>query len=254
MKETPNTLKAVSYNIHKGFGVGNVKFLLKEIRSAIRLVNADLVMLQEVCGTVDKKKAPDQFLTESQFEFLADSVWSHFAYGKNAVYKTGDHGNALLSKFPIISNDNIDISTLQLSQRGILHSVIEFQTNQKKVPIHILCVHLGLLEAERKIQIERLCDLITTAIPDHQPLILAGDFNDWRQKADKTLTEKLNIKDAFQVKGGALAKTFPVWLPVFRLDRVYSRGLNIHHTEVLTGAPWNRLSDHAALMVEFSLL
>lgn len=256
LEKIDNKLKVISYNIHKGFSVGNVKFLLDEIRSAIRLINADLVFLQEVCGEIDKKKARKfQSPTESQFEFLADSVWSHIAYGQNAVYKKGDHGNAVLSKFPIIFNENIDISTLQMSQRGILHTIIEYTEPSKKlkIPIHILCVHLGLLESERREQISKLCERIKTTIPDHEPLVLAGDFNDWRQKANDMLQKELGLKDAFKECHGSLAKTYPAWFPLLKLDRIYFRGLKVTAAESLTGSPWNRLSDHAALVVDFHL-
>jgi len=77
------TLRACSYNIHKGFSAANRRFLLKDIRQAIRLVNADLVFLQEVVGeNVRKAGAVPNWTTDTQFEFLADTIWPHYAYGK----------------------------------------------------------------------------------------------------------------------------------------------------------------------------
>lgn len=256
-------LKVLSYNIHKGFSVGKIKFLLDEIRSVIRLVNADLVYLQEVCGERLPKAGEKRFKLpdESQFEFLADSVWSHYAYGKNAVYSKGHHGNAVLSKLPIISSENIDISVLGFSQRGILHTVIQepetdcanANANANHKPIHLLCVHLGLFEAERRSQISKLCQLIKKVIPADEPLILAGDFNDWRLKADKVLLESLNLQEGHRTVHGNLARTYPVWMPVLQLDRIYYRGIKVIQAERLTGAPWSRLSDHAALYMEIEL-
>ena len=80
-------LRILSYNIHKGFSSGNRRFVLKKMREAIRLVHADLVFLQEVLGEHQVhrervKEWPDQ----SQFEFLADEIWPHYTYGKNAIY------------------------------------------------------------------------------------------------------------------------------------------------------------------------
>lgn len=46
----------------------------------------------------------------THYEFLADTMWSDYAYGRNAVYPEGHHGNAVLSRFPIEYYENRDIS------------------------------------------------------------------------------------------------------------------------------------------------
>jgi endonuclease/exonuclease/phosphatase family metal-dependent hydrolase len=61
----------------------------------------------------------------SQYEFLADSMWSDFAYGRNAVYPDGHHGNALLSKYPIRHHRNLDVSITGPERRGLLHCVLD---------------------------------------------------------------------------------------------------------------------------------
>ena len=37
-------------------------------------------------------------------------MWSDYAYGRNAVYPEGHHGNAVLSRFPIEHYQNLDVS------------------------------------------------------------------------------------------------------------------------------------------------
>src|SRR4051794_21033552 len=112
------SIKAVSYNIHKGFTSGNRSYVLNRIREGLRQVHPDLVFLQEVLGQheIHKKNVagwPDQ----SQFEFLADELWPHYAYGKNAVYHHGHHGNAILSKYPFSFFENIDVSANSFEKR-----------------------------------------------------------------------------------------------------------------------------------------
>ena len=58
------------------------------------------------------------------YEFLADSIWPQFAYGRNAVYPKGHHGNAVLSKFPIVRYENHDVSIGGPEKRGLLHCVL----------------------------------------------------------------------------------------------------------------------------------
>src|SRR6185437_4205700 len=117
-------LRVLTYNMHKGFCFYSRQYVLHELREAIRTVNADLVFLQEVMGFHPAHAAAEMEL-DSQFEFLADEIWTHYAYGKNAVYSEGHHGNAILSKYPIRSYDNINVSTNPLEKRGLLHAKIE---------------------------------------------------------------------------------------------------------------------------------
>ena len=42
-------------------------------------------------------------------------------------------------------------------------------------------------------------------------------------------------------------------MPVFRLDRIYARGLRVIGTDVHYAYPLARLSDHAALAATFEL-
>ena len=118
-----------------------------------------------------------------QYEFLADSIWTDFAYGRNAVYPDGDHGNALLSKFPIIRYENLDISIAGPERRGLLHSVLQVPGHEE---FHAICVHLGLREPHRAQQLELLCNLLDS-LPQGAPVVVAGDFNDWRLRATHTL-------------------------------------------------------------------
>jgi endonuclease/exonuclease/phosphatase family metal-dependent hydrolase len=245
-------LRILSYNIHKGFSSGNRRFVLEKIRNAIRGVHADLVFLQEVLGEHEvHKKNQKNWPDAPQFEYLADEIWPHFAYGKNAIYSAGHHGNAILSKHPIVFSENIDVSTNRLERRGLLHAKIQLE--ETETPIHAICVHLGLRETDRGTQIKKLCARIDSHVPHQDPLVIAGDFNDWRSKASDQLSQGLEAKEAFHELHGAHARTFPSWLPALRLDRVYYRGLEAKNAESLKGAPWNELSDHAALYVEMAL-
>ena len=84
------------------------------------------------------------------------AIRPQYAYGRNAVYADGHHGNAVLSKFPISHVENRDISIAGPERRGLLHCVLEAPQGQ----IHAVCVHLGLLEAHRRRQMQMLCDLV----------------------------------------------------------------------------------------------
>lgn len=245
-------LHILSYNIHKGFAVGNQRFVLTELREAIRSLPLDLVFLQEVLGAHDEHaRTIEGWPLASQFEYLADQVWPHYAYGKNAVYEAGHHGNAILSRFPILSYANYDISTNPLERRGILHVVIEIpETGQR---LHCLNVHLNLFQRGRKRQLGLLERQIEEIIPDGEPYVLAGDFNDWSEKASLLIENVMGAQEIFRSTNGRHAATYPSKLPILRLDRMYVRGCTPSAARVLRGKPWSQLSDHAPIYGEVSL-
>jgi endonuclease/exonuclease/phosphatase family metal-dependent hydrolase len=245
-------LKILTYNIHKGFSSSNLRFVLHQIKSAIATVHPDLVFLQEIQGEHIKRGAKiHNWPTQTQFEFLADQLWPHYAYGKNAIYKSGHHGNAILSKFPFISWENIDVSIHKSASRSLLHGILAIPSLLQ--PIHVICIHLGLFKAERTQQLRTLCERISSHVPQHEPLIIAGDFNDWQNHAEQHLINDLGLQEIFKTLKGQPAKTFPVWSPTLAVDRIYYRGFTATACECFNQMPWRRLSDHAALYAEFVL-
>lgn len=242
-------LRILSYNIHKGFSSQILKYTLESMRAEIRRIHPDIIFLQEVHGQYrGHKRRLINWPEISQFEFLAQDFWPHFSYGKNAVYPKGHHGNAILSRFPIVSWENVDISKNSFERKGLLHATIEIE---KGAPlIHAVCVHLGLFEGSRQKQVDDLIRHINQFVSPSEKLVVAGDFNDWRKRADKQLADSLNLGEVFLKLNGAHAKTFPAFAPILRLDRVYCRGVVATKAKALADAPWPGLSDHIPLFVE----
>lgn len=229
------TFKILSLNIHKGYSTFGRRFILHELKDSLKLSGADFVFLQEVFG--------------DQTEVLADTVWTEFSYGKNAIYDHGHHGNSILSKFPFAAMSNTDISSSAWERRGFLHGWIEL--NGQK--IHMVCVHLSLFHWHRKNQYEIMVRELQSRIPANEPLIVAGDFNDWRLKAQKFFADPLGLREVFRSSLGKEVRTFPSGFPLLPMDRIYLRGLKIVSVRRLFEAPWTRLSDHIPLMAEVSI-
>lgn len=249
---TDSSVKILTYNIHKGFSTTNKNFVLHDIKSALQDVAADIVFLQEIQGEHQEKSSSiSNWPSEPQFEFLADAVWPHHAYGKNAIYQNGHHGNAILSKHAFEQWENINVSTMKNASRSLLHGVIPLENSDK--PLHVICVHLGLFAKERRRQIESLCERIDSHVPHDDPLIIAGDFNDFWQQTDNLLHDHLNLTEVFKELTGTHARSFPAWLPIIHTDRIYYRGITPVHCERLKHNPWKRLSDHIPLIAEFKL-
>lgn len=238
-------LTVVTYNIHKGFSAFNRRLVVHEIRERLHSLSPDVVFLQEVQGVHHRHSRRHHAWPEAaQHEFLAHEG-GHSAYGMNAVYHDGHHGNAIVSRYPIVRSENIDISHHALESRGLLHC--ELAVPGWGEPLHCINVHLGLWGRSRRFQLDWLCQRIRGAVPEAAPLVVAGDFNDWRGDASALLARDLRLDEVFRHSAGRHARSFPARLPVLSLDRIYVRGLRVGGVERLSGGAWSRLSDHAAL-------
>ncbi len=247
-KPAVHKLRILTLNMHKGFTLFN-QFILPELRAAIHAQAAEIVFLQEVHGSNERHALRHAtWPTTPQYEFLADTVWPEFSYGRNAVYPHGDHGNAILSKYPIIHFENVDVSIGKIEQRGLLHTMLKVPGHDE---VHAICLHLGLRESHRKQQLSLLCDLVER-LPPSAPVIVAGDFNDWQKRADKILA-RCDLREAFVNQYQKHAKSFPARWPLLCLDRVYVRNATTQNAQVLVQQPWSHLSDHAPLAVEIHL-
>ncbi len=243
-------LRVLTYNMHKGFCFYSRQYVLRELRQAIRGVNADVVFLQEVMGVHPEKVDGPEL--GAQFEFLADEIWPHFAYGKNAVYSDGHHGNSILSKYPFDRYENINVSTNAFEKRGLLHGQVVLNGRDKH--IHLVCLHFDLFQRGRKQQLALLIDRVRTSVPEDCPLIVAGDFNDWRQQFSDPLFGELGLRECGLIMRGEHCNTFPSWRPMLALDRIYLRGFKVLDYQVLYGLPWRRMSDHAAVVTDLELM
>lgn len=262
------TIRIATYNIHKGVSSFGNRPRVTALKQALTSMQADIYFLQEVQGRHDRlaSRHAAHWPQQAQHDFLAGE--SHQAvYGMNAVYDHGHHGNALLSSFPIASSRNQDVSDHAYEARGILHCVVQVDN----VQVHCYVVHLGLFAGGRRRQTDALIDAVLHSAPADAPVIIAGDFNDWANHLSDTLRTQLQVTEVFDARAPVLsmgsllrrlrgvvtkhqpARTFPAAMPFLRLDRIYVRGFVVEAAEVLHGALWAKLSDHAPIVATLRL-
>ena len=260
LQQAPITqLRIATCNIHKGLSIFNRSVVIHALRDELRALDADLVFLQEVSGRNDMHAhRHGNWPSEPQHEFLADPLLQDHAYfhayGRNAIDYNGEHGNAILSRFPIVRWENQDVSSHRFESRGLLHAEIDISGWSQA--LHCVCVHLALTARGRSRQMERLRQRIERMVPADAPLIVAGDFNDWywRHRATHEFAHPLNMHEVFEADGGRPARSFPALLPFLRLDRIYVRGFGVRSASVQRGRGWRHSSDHRALICELNLL
>ena len=275
MKPNPADLRVATWNIHKGVrGLGPGRRLeIHDMVHAVEQFDADIICLQEV-RSVNRKEAgyftrwPDL----PQADYLAPEGYEA-VYRSNAFTRDGEHGNALLSRWPVINHQHEDMSDHRFEQRGLLHSEVLVQD----VPVHVIVVHLGLIAASRTRQLAQLAKFIEREIPKAATLIVAGDFNSpvapvsWARVAMKSAatnstattsttttsatTTSAAAKSTTSVKLAEVARhpTFPSRLPLVQLDHIFARHAKPVASHVPRGAVWARMSDHLPLLVDFAL-
>lgn len=185
-----SVLRIVSYNIHKGRSATGSRECLPDLRLGLYGLRPDLLFLQEVQGRNERHISLD-----AQHESLAAALRMDAAYGCNAVHQNTDHGNALLSRFPILSHENQDISDHKLEQRGLLHVKVQIGDTV----VHCLVVHLGLFAGSRSRQVAALVERIKRLVPVDEPVLIAGDFNDWNNRLAPLFVQQLGLFEVFAV-------------------------------------------------------
>ncbi|OIN94571.1 MAG: endonuclease [Comamonadaceae bacterium CG1_02_60_18] len=239
-------LRVATYNIHKGVqGVGPLRRLeIHNLGLAVEALDADVVCLQEV-RSINRREQKhfERWPAQQQASFLAPPGYEA-VYCTNAVTRHGEHGNALLSRWPILSHQHEDMSDHRFEQRGVLHVRLEIAGRI----VHVLVVHLGLIAASRLRQVTQLLRFLEREVPWREPVLVAGDFNEG----------VLRLQDRLGSAGlhswaGHPSSTFPSRLPLTQLDHVFARGLQPLGVQVPHGRAWWRMSDHLPLIAEFAL-
>jgi endonuclease/exonuclease/phosphatase family metal-dependent hydrolase len=239
-------LRIATYNIHKGVqGVGPARRLeIHNLGHAVEQLDADIVCLQEVRKLHRREERYFNRWPElPQAEFLCPEGYAA-VYQTNATTRHGEHGNAMLSRWPVVSHGHEDMSDHRFEQRGLLHAKVRVGRRD----VHVLVLHLGLIPQSRTRQIEQVGRYIEREVPRTAPVVVAGDFNDWGGKLRATMNT-LGFKDFL----GERALTYPSRLPLAQLDYVYGRGLKPTGLEIPRGRIWWRMSDHLPLIAEFKL-
>lgn len=153
----------------------------------------------------------------------------------------GWHGIAILKRPEIGVGKIRRIDLPALEPRGAV--VVDIFVRGR--PVRIVGVHLGLLRGNRRKQISYIADQL--AGMGKQPTIIAGDFNEWRErKGFETLPDWLRTHSP--------GPTFPAGRPLLKLDKVaMTRDITLLDSAVLGDPRAQIASDHRPIRARFHL-
>ena len=224
-------VRALTWNIHGGIGRDG-RFDLARIIGLIRKWEPDVVALQEVDS---RRCAPGG---TPAFELIARDLDFHAVEAKTITAKDGDYGQMLVSRWPIGGSTIHDISTPGREPRRAIEADIDTPGG----PLHVIAAHFGLSLQERHSQARHLARVAGRGA---RTTLILGDFNDWiRGTVQSALAEE------FPTCTGHL--TWPSFLPLLRLDRVYCRPAEafIASRADPAGA---KMSDHLPIIADITL-
>ena len=165
-------VRVATYNIHKGVqGLGPSRRLeIHNLAHAVEQFDADIVCLQEVRRHNRKfEKLFTRWPDLEQADYLSPEGYES-VYRTNATTRHGEHGNALLSRWPVLGSSHSDVSDHRFEQRGLLHA----QLLVDGIEVHVVVVHFGLIAAGRERQVKRLGEYIARELPPAAPLMLCS--------------------------------------------------------------------------------
>jgi endonuclease/exonuclease/phosphatase family metal-dependent hydrolase len=235
-------VRVITYNIRKGKGAnGRSAVEMAALANALGEHDADLVLCQEVFHSARSGA--------SQSGHLAEAMGLSGYYGANKFRAVGHHGNTTLTRLKVERFVNHDISTNRIERRGALY--VQLSVHGKA--LHVFNVHLGLNRWQRLSQMKQIATLISDQCHAQEPVLVAGDFNDWRGDLDRFVVDELGFVNAFADHEPSTVRTWHARRPLFSLDRIYTRALRVGRADRLHGAPWSELSDHLPLLAELHL-
>ena len=231
-----SSIRVVTYNIHACVGVDR-RYDPGRIAAVLREINADIACLQEVGVRRGTK------LQDDQAAYLAEATGCQVILGPDPRGHRGRFANAILTRFPVAAARAIDLAVSDYEPRAALDAELTIGDRT----LRVLATHFGLHAGERRLQANRLIGVLgEPSDPYHRAeraVLLVGDLNEWRGRSG-------GIRALDRCLGPSAARpTFPSWMPVLPLDRIYADGPAVLRNVHVYRSQLARLaSDHLPLV------
>jgi endonuclease/exonuclease/phosphatase family metal-dependent hydrolase len=236
-------MRLLSYNIHKGIGGRDRRYRLERTIAVIEQENPDLICLQEVDQNVSRSRFDDQPKLLAEYFKAAAHI-----YQRNVHLKSGGYGNLVLSRWPFITKHQVSLRIKRKKPRGAQIAVVDTPEGL----LQLVNWHLGLAERERRWQVNHLLDHALFRESAQLPTVIAGDYNDWRNRLAGGALERHGFAQI--TAPPSHFRSFPAFLTVGSLDKAFCRGpIVIHQAAIVRNRIARRASDHLPLVIDFRI-
>jgi endonuclease/exonuclease/phosphatase family metal-dependent hydrolase len=228
------SLRLTSYNVHRCIGLDR-RCDPARIAAVIGEIGADIVCLQELEGRDHLLGGSDQLVALSEATSLQGTLGA--AVESDAHY----YGNAILSRWPVLSSRRHDLAVVGREPRCAL----DVDVDVDGWILRVIVAHFGLRERERRAQV----DLLLTALGDAcaDAVVVAGDFNFWWPRS-------AGLSRLYGRFGRSMTlRTFPSRWPILPLDRVWVDPPEVVQEAGVHESPLARVaSDHLPVAVRLA--
>jgi endonuclease/exonuclease/phosphatase family metal-dependent hydrolase len=229
-------LRVATYNIHGCVGL-DWRYDPARIAAVLREIDADIFCLQEVAARGSRDPDGDQAA------YLAEATGRSVIVGTAVCGRGGRYVNAILTRFPPLATRAIDLAVPGCDPRGAID--VDLIIGDRM--LRVMSTHFGLRAGERRLQANRLIAALgeraSASGSSAHAVLLVGDLNEWRGRAG-------GVRALDRCLGPSAApRTFPSWMPVLPLDRIYAFGPAMLRDVRVYRSPLARVaSDHLPLV------
>jgi endonuclease/exonuclease/phosphatase family metal-dependent hydrolase len=236
----PLSVRVVTYNIHTCVGVDR-RYDPGRIAAVLCEIDADIACLQEVATRRRVGRHAEQWC------YLSEATGLRVILGAGMRERRGRFGNAILTCFPVLAARLLDLTVAGCEPRGAIDADVLIGDRV----LRVIATHFGLRAGERQLQANRLMTMLAEPLAQNRrtadAVLLMGDLNEWRGR-----TSALSALDR-RLGPSAAARTFPSWMPMLSLDRMYADGPAELRDVSVYRTPLARLaSDHLPLVGSLS--
>lgn len=225
-------LRVLTWNVHGC--VGTRGFDPAAVLDVVRSLSPDIVGLQEIDSRAALPRGADVF------ERFRDGLGFSAIEARTIRSGGGDYGHMLLSRLPVETSEQLDLSVLGREPRAAIFCRLRLAGER----ISVVSTHLGLRRSERRRQLETILEHLNSGECTEGALVL-GDFNEWRRMGVATRVFCPPFETA------AALPSFPARRPMFALDRIWCRTpLRVLSARVCLRG--RGLSDHLPVLAELA--
>jgi endonuclease/exonuclease/phosphatase family metal-dependent hydrolase len=243
-----NTVRIMTYNIHRGVGTDSV-FDISRIADVLRHSDADIVALQDVDRT-DKI----DMMTK-----LADLTGMTYTFVKSANVSGGEHGNGLLTRFPILEEKHLKYR-MQLSNQEC--SLMRLVLDVRGTEIVFMNTELNGNGID-SLQASDIAEIIASATESQNvPVILGACMNsEPNSRAIAAMSEV--FRDSWTITGSGNGFTYPANSPAKRYDYIFvskqqtptdTKSLEVNLKPVKASVLESNASTHLPLLVALKVV
>ncbi|WP_088052386.1 endonuclease/exonuclease/phosphatase family protein [Virgibacillus dakarensis] len=247
------TATVATYNLHAGIGTDG-KYDLDRIAATIRDMDAEVIGLQEV-----DVHWGDRSNNENTIKLLAEKLDMEYFFAPiydfdpaSAGEPRRQYGVAILSKYPIVSAANRNITRLSTQdpdpEPKLAPGFLEAQININGANVWFYVTHLDYRgdPSVREMQVQDMLKVMS----EHQYNILVGDMNA-AAEADELQPLFLWFSDSWAMTESGNGYTYPAASPEKRIDMILaSPRMKVNNVQVYSSLA----SDHLPVAADITLV